>query len=111
MRGAVVVDDQAMSYDTWLASQTDYAEMAAKVAGNAAIGAAQYGVCAACHGQQGEGNMRALNAPKIAGQSAWYLKRQIMNYKNGLRGTHEGDVYGQQMIGMVATLVDDAGGR
>jgi cytochrome c oxidase subunit 2 len=49
----------------------------------------------------------AMNAPKIAGQDAWYLKRQIMNYKKGLRGTHEGDTFGQQMIGMVATLADE----
>jgi cytochrome c oxidase subunit 2 len=63
-------------------------------------------VCAACHGQQGEGNV-AMNAPKLAGQSAWYLKRQIMNYKNGLRGTHQGDTFGQQMIGMVAALSDE----
>ena len=105
MRGAVIVDDDT-NYDTWLANQVTYAELNARVAGNATIGAAQYGVCAACHGAKGEGNP-GLNAPKIAGQSAWYLKRQIMNYKNGLRGTHEGDTYGQQMIGMVATLVDE----
>ena len=105
MRGAVIVDD-AESYDTWLASQTTYSEQVNRAAGNAQVGAAQYGVCAACHGQQGEG-IAAMNAPKLAGQSEWYLKRQIMNYKNGLRGTADGDVYGQQMIGMVATLVDE----
>jgi len=48
-----------------------------------------------------------LNAPKIAGQPDWYLKRQILSYKNGLRGVHQDDTFGQQMIGMVATLVDD----
>jgi len=105
MRGAVMVDDQA-SYDSWLASQSTYSTLNGKPEGDAAMGAAQYGVCAACHGQQGEGNV-AMNAPKIAGQSAWYLKRQIMNYKNGLRGTHQGDTFGQQMIGMVATLADE----
>jgi cytochrome c oxidase subunit 2 len=105
MRGAVVVDDQA-SYDTWLASQSTYSALNSKPAGDAAMGAAQYGVCAACHGQQGEGSV-AMNAPKIAGQGGWYLKRQIMNYKNGLRGTHQGDTLGQQMIGMVATLADE----
>jgi len=105
MRGAVIVDE-ADDYQTWLANQPTYSELRDKPAGNAMIGAAQYAVCAACHGQQGEG-IRAMNAPKIAGQSAWYLKRQIMNYKNGLRGTHEGDVFGQQMIGMVATLADE----
>ena len=105
MRGAVIVDDQA-SYDSWLQSQSTYSALNSKPAGDAAVGAGQYGVCAACHGPQGEGNDE-MHAPKIAGQSAWYLKRQIMNYKNGLRGTHQGDEYGPQMIGMVATLADE----
>lgn len=105
MRGAVIVEEKA-DYQTWLENQPTFSALNAKPAGNAMIGAAQYGVCAACHGQQGEGNA-AMNAPKIAGQGAWYLKRQIINYKKGLRGTHEGDVFGAQMIGMVATLADE----
>ena len=106
MRGAVVVDEQD-DFDTWLAAQPTFAEQNARVAGNAAIGAAQYMVCAACHGPDGEGIV-AMNAPKIAGQSDWYLKRQILSYKNGLRGVHQDDTFGQQMIGMVATLADEA---
>ena len=105
MRGAVVVDESD-DFDTWLASQSTYAEQAAMRPGNAMVGSAMYGVCAACHGQQGEG-VAAMNGPKLAGQSAWYLKRQIMNYKQGLRGTNEGDTFGQQMVGMVATLADE----
>ena len=106
MRGAVVVDEQD-DFDTWLAQQPTFAEQNARVAGNASIGAAQYAVCAACHGSEGQG-VAAMNAPKIAGQSDWYLKRQILSYKNGLRGVHENDTFGQQMIGMVATLADEA---
>ena len=106
MRGAIVVDE-ADDFDTWLAQQPTFSEQNAVVAGNPTIGAAQYTVCAACHGPQGQG-VAAMNAPKIAGQSDWYLKRQIMSYKNGLRGVHKGDTYGQQMIGMVATLPDEA---
>ena len=106
MRGAIVVDE-ADDFDTWLAQQPTFSEQNAVLAGNATIGAAQYTVCAACHGPQGQG-VAAMNAPKIAGQSDWYLKRQIMSYKNGLRGVHKGDTYGQQMIGMVATLPDEA---
>ncbi|MGI9248909.1 MAG: c-type cytochrome [Woeseiaceae bacterium] len=105
MRGAVVVAEKE-DYATWVSNQSTYSELNNKPAGNAAVGSAQYAVCAACHGPQGEG-VPAMNAPKIAGQSAWYLKRQIMNYKKGLRGTHEGDTFGQQMIGMVATLADE----
>ena len=106
MRGAVIVEE-ADDFDAWLAQQPTFAEQSARVAGNASIGAAQYAVCAACHGPQGQG-VTAMNAPKIAGQSEWYLKRQVLNYKKGLRGAHEDDTYGQQMIGMVATLVDEA---
>jgi cytochrome c oxidase subunit 2 len=106
MRGAVIVEEQD-DFDNWLAQQPTFSEHMARPAGNAAIGAAQFAVCAACHGQKGEGVL-AMNAPKIAGQSDWYLQRQIMNYKNGLRGVHQDDTFGQQMIGMVATLTNEA---
>jgi len=106
MRGAVVVDEPE-DYASWMAKQSTWAQNSTKVAGNAQVGSAQYIVCAACHGQQGEG-MAALNAPKIAGQSAWYLKRQLQNYKSGARGAHADDVFGRQMAPMAATLVSDA---
>ncbi len=106
MRGAVIVEEQD-DFDRWLAQQPTFSEQTSIPDGNAAIGAAQYAVCAACHGQQGEGVL-AMNAPKIAGQSDWYLQRQILNYKNGLRGIHQDDTFGQQMIGMVAILADEA---
>jgi cytochrome c oxidase subunit 2 len=106
MRGAVVVDEPG-DYAAWLDSQTSYSEQASRAAGNAAVGSAQYIVCAACHGQQGEGQV-ALNAPKIAGQSAWYLKRQLQNYKSGARGAHADDVFGRQMAPMAATLANEA---
>lgn len=40
--------------------------------------------CAACHGAQGEGNA-AGGFPRIAGQSAWYLGKQLAAYANGAR--------------------------
>jgi cytochrome c oxidase subunit 2 len=106
MRGAVVVDEPE-DFDTWLANQPTYAQQSSRAAGNAAVGAAQYIVCAACHGQQGEG-LVALNAPKIAGQSEWYLRRQLENYKRGVRGAHKDDSLGQQMAPMAASLATDA---
>ena len=106
MRGAVVVDEPE-EYASWIAKQSTWAQNSMKVDGNAQVGSAQFIVCAACHGQQGEG-MAALNAPKIAGQSAWYLKRQLQNYKSGARGAHADDVFGRQMAPMAATLVNDA---
>jgi cytochrome c oxidase subunit 2 len=49
-----------------------------------------------------------LNAPRLAGQSDWYLKRQLKNFKHGLRGANSADAYGAQMMPMAATLADDA---
>jgi cytochrome c oxidase subunit 2 len=105
MRGAVVVEDKA-DFETWLSNQPTFADTAQRVAGDANIGAAQYAVCAACHGQQGEG-LVAMNAPKLAGQDPWYLEREIHAFQQGLRGTHEGDVFGKQMAPMARTLADD----
>ncbi len=77
------------------------------VNGDVAAGKALYAVCAACHGQQAEG-LEQMGGPALAGQSDWYLVRQIQNYKKGLRGYHPQDTFGRQMAPMVATLADDA---
>jgi len=105
MRGRVVVDQQA-DFDTWLQAQPTFAERLAMPSGDANAGQAQYAVCASCHGAQGEGNA-ALNAPKLAGLDAWYIKKQIHNFKSGVRGSHENDTYGQQMAPMAATLANE----
>jgi cytochrome c oxidase subunit II len=106
MRGAVIVEEED-AFASWLASQPSYADTLAVPPGNAAAGAAQYAVCAACHGPQGQG-LQALNAPKIAGMEPWYLKKQLQNYKDGLRGAHEDDVFGRQMAPMARVLATDA---
>ena len=105
MRGWVVVDEQA-DYDAWLASQPTYAEIKAREPGDPARGQVAYAVCSTCHGQNGEG-MPSMNGPKIAGQEDWYLRRQLDYYKNGVRGAHPDDTFGQQMAPMAQTLVND----
>jgi len=105
MRGRLVVDEPA-AYQAWLASQTTYAQAKGRPAGDAVAGKAGYATCAACHGANGEGNL-ALNAPKLSGQGAWYLARQLKQFKQGARGTHEKDVFGKMMAPMAATLADD----
>ena len=105
MRGRVVVDEPE-DFQAWVDSQPTFAEIQARVP-DPALGATTYALCAACHGSQGEG-LVAMNAPKLSGQEPRYLKRQLRNYKRGLRGTHEDDVYGKQMAPMAATLVNDA---
>src|SRR5690606_32373495 len=47
------------------------------------------------------------NAPKIAGQEPWYLKRQIKLYQQGVRGGDPRDVYGMQMAPMANTLTSE----
>ena len=106
MRGRVVVDTQE-DYDAWRDGLMTFKEMSAIKAGDPLIGQATYPVCATCHGSQGEGIV-ALNSPKLSGQESWYLETQLRNFKNGVRGAHEDDVYGQQMAPMAAVLADEA---
>ncbi|WP_428100359.1 c-type cytochrome [Candidatus Rariloculus sp.] len=105
MRGKVVVDE-VDDYRQWLAQQPTFAETMARPAGNATAGAATYAICTACHGPQGVG-MQALNAPKIAGQEGWYIRRQIGKYINGLRGSDPRDLYGLQMAPMARVVADE----
>ena len=105
MRGTVVVDEQA-DFDAWIDTQQTFAQTQNAAAGNAQAGQANYAVCAACHGANGEGN-QALNAPKLAGQEGWYIRQQIAYYKNGVRGTNPDNPYGLQMAPMAATLAND----
>ncbi len=106
MRGRVVVSPRE-EFDTWLAAQPTFGEMQALAAADPLAGAAQYAVCMACHGPSGEGNA-ALNAPRLAGQGAWYVGRQLHSFRNGLRGTHAGDTFGAQMRAFAAMLPDES---
>ncbi len=106
MRGKFVVEEED-AFQTWLSGYPTFAQSSAPVAGDAAAGRPLYAVCSACHGMEGEGNP-ALHAPKLSGQDDWYLKRQLKHYKQGIRGTHDDDVFGKMMAPMAATLVDDA---
>lgn len=63
--------------------------------------------CTTCHGVEGIGNI-AIEAPRLAGMEAWYLKRQLENFRAGIRGTHEDDVRGIAMRPMAAKLSDES---
>jgi cytochrome c oxidase subunit 2 len=62
-------------------------------------------ICGACHGGKGQGNT-ALGAPRIAGQAAPYLARQLAGFAGGARGAQAGDRYGAQMRAVIAMLPD-----
>ncbi|WP_019529640.1 c-type cytochrome [Dasania marina] len=104
MRGNVVVESEA-DYQAWLNSKPTFAMSQQVAAGDAELGKPLYAVCGGCHGQQGEGNM-AMNAPKLSGQSTAYMQRQLLHFKQGVRGQHQQDSFGQQMAAMAQLLAD-----
>jgi cytochrome c553 len=54
------------------------------------------GACSPCHGVSGEGYASEFS-PKISGQEDWYLARQLMNFRNDLRGAHDTERWAKQM--------------
>ena len=63
--------------------------------------------CTICHGSDGKGN-EAIQAPRLAGMEAWYLKRQLENYRAGIRGNHAEDIAGIEMQPMAEKLSDES---
>lgn len=64
-------------------------------AGDAAAGQAKTQVCMACHGP--DGNSMVAQFPKLAGQHADYIAKQLADYKSGKRSD-------PTMMGMAAAL-------
>ncbi len=85
---------------TLLVMLTSMALTASAFAADAAAGKAKAQACAACHGA--DGNSAAPTFPKLAGQNARYLIKQMEDIKSGLRpvptmagqldGMTEGDI-------------------
>ena len=72
------------------------AQMYAPGSGEAVPAEDLYEVCAFCHGPQGQGSER-LDAPALAGMEAWYVERQLHNFRDRTRGMHPEDLTGLQM--------------
>lgn len=70
-------------------------------------GAELFPVCSFCHGAQAQGGP-ALDAPALAGMEAWYVERQLHNFRNRVRGTHYDDVPGVQMSIVSGMVRNDA---
>lgn len=63
--------------------------------------------CAFCHSPDGLGGVR-MDAPKVAGDPAWYTERQLHLFRSKIRGSHPEDQPGLQMFVYSYPLVDDA---
>jgi len=79
--------------------------------GNAYAGRLLYNnTCKTCHGESAEGNKKFL-APTLTNINDWYLYRQLMNYRNGIRGYDDHDTLAFQMAAMAKTLKDSIAAR
>lgn len=65
-----------------------------------------YEACSVCHGPNGEG-VSALDGPAISWLDDWYIRHQLQNYKDGVRGSDARDPGGSQMRASVAALSDN----
>jgi cytochrome c553 len=63
-------------------------------------------VCAACHGENGQGN-QDVKAPRLAGIDDWYLATQLRKFKSGVRGNSPKDIEGRMMRPMARGLADE----
>jgi cytochrome c oxidase subunit 2 len=84
-----------------------YAGLDPSITGDAAAGGQTYTtVCTVCHGADGTGN-EALGAADLRYLSEIYVARQLMYFRDGIRGAHPEDTGGQQMAVMAKLLTTD----
>ncbi|MGB5353980.1 MAG: c-type cytochrome [Woeseia sp.] len=74
-------------------------------ADNPVVPAQKYVYCTVCHGIQMGGNV-VIAAPRVSGMDSDYIERQLLSFKNGLRGVHPDDNGGHEMRPMAAALSD-----
>ena len=74
------------------------------VDGNAEAGKTKSATCAACHGADGNSNLAMY--PKIAGQHAEYIYKQLKEFKHGMETGGKEGRYDVAMSGMAAPLSD-----
>ena len=84
-----------------------YAGLDPSITGNAEAGGETYStVCTVCHAADGTGN-EALGAANLNYLSEIYMARQLMYFRDGIRGAHPEDTRGQQMAAMAKMLTTD----
>jgi len=64
-------------------------------------------ICVTCHGPEAAGNKDMMGAAPLNRSSDWYMFRQVMNFKNGIRGSRPGDQGGALMRPMMLQLKDE----
>lgn len=103
---AVLADDRAIADVAAHLATLDAPRPRNTVHGDLRRGERLYRTCAACHGNDAQG-IRAVRAPRLAGLDDWYLERQLLNFRQGIRGRHPDDHYGWQMAEMSRVLASE----
>jgi cytochrome c oxidase subunit 2 len=103
----VLTDDQAIADVVAYITSLDMPEPVRTIEGDLELGKQAYETCVPCHGENGQGAM-ALDSPRLSNQHDWYIVRQLENFKAGIRGGHQNDIYGAQMRIMSQMLETDA---
>ncbi len=63
----------------------------------------RYEFCTVCHGASFQGNS-SIDAPNLSILSSTYIKQQLTNYKQSIRGTLPDDIIGREMQPMTLEL-------
>jgi cytochrome c553 len=100
------LDDAAIDAVAAYVAKFDARTPPATVHGDAKRGRELYATCSGCHGARAEGN-HALAAPALAGQTDWYLVRQLERFRAGERGFAPEDAPGTTMRAAASVLPDD----
>ena len=99
-------DEQDIANVVAYLSSMDMPDPPKTVEGDIEAGKKAYETCIPCHGEFGQG-AQSLDAPRLSNQHDWYTVRQLENFKAGVRGTHQSDIYGAQMRIMAQMLETD----
>ncbi len=103
----MLADEQDIADVVAYLTSMDMPEPPRTVDGDTAAGKKAYEICIPCHGEFGQG-AHSMDAPRLSNQHDWYTVRQLENFKAGVRGTHQSDIYGAQMRIMAQMLETDA---
>jgi cytochrome c553 len=99
------LDDSAIDAVAAYVAKFEPAAPPVTVHGDAKRGRSLYATCSGCHGASAEGNS-ALKAPALAGQTDWYLVRQLERFRSGERGFAAEDTPGVTMRAAAGALPD-----
>jgi cytochrome c553 len=62
-------------------------------------------LCMTCHGSYGQGNP-VVGGPSLAGMESWYLEKQLLDFRAGVRGNHPDYIPGFEMHATAMALGD-----